>query len=211
MKQNYLYILATCLLIWVSACNSPLHSQRYFSDAVEDNAVLEPIHQTALYTVYFDHALRRCVLHSSYTWGESGGGTGGTGIGVTVFNCNPEALKQHAKNLERQVANGIQSFEFPSPQVPAKKTTPPSAIAVTPTPEAPSITSPKIVPQTPSISPATPQSSTASSPPTTSTPPESTSPSSLNTPSLGSPTRSAGAASPSKKPAKRMQPIYQPQ
>ncbi|MBN2341390.1 MAG: hypothetical protein JXX29_08335 [Deltaproteobacteria bacterium] len=94
-----------------------MQSQKYFVKAVEDDPILEPIHQTALYTVFFDHALRRCVLHSSYTWGESGGGTGGTGLGVTIFNCNPQALKAHVENLRQQIDEGVEYFDLPIPKV----------------------------------------------------------------------------------------------
>ncbi|MBN2528493.1 MAG: hypothetical protein JXR76_19045 [Deltaproteobacteria bacterium] len=107
-------ILLSLLTVAVSGCNTPLQSQKYFASAVANDPMMEPIHQTALYTVYFDHALQRCVLHSSYTWGESGGGTGGTGLGVSVFNCNPEALKAHADELRRQIKSGIRYFELPA-------------------------------------------------------------------------------------------------
>jgi hypothetical protein len=75
--------------------------------------MLEPIHTTPLYTVYYDHGLKRCVLHSSYTWGESGGGTGGTGIGVTIFNCDPARLKKHVDRLRADIAAGTADLRLP--------------------------------------------------------------------------------------------------
>jgi len=68
--------------------------------------MLELLHETALYSVYFDHALRRCVLHSAHTWGENGGGGGGTGIGVAVFPCDPARLKARAEELRAAIDGG---------------------------------------------------------------------------------------------------------
>ena len=116
-------ILGIAVAIAVLGCNTPLQSQKYFAQAVKDDPIMEPLHQTALYTVYFDHALQRCVMHSSYTWGESGGGTGGTGLGVNVFNCNPQALKAHADRLRAQIENGTDYFELPVPKVRRTKPT----------------------------------------------------------------------------------------
>lgn len=116
-------IILIAIAVW--GCNTPLQSQKYFANAVKNDPIMEPIHQTALYTIYFDHALQRCVLHSAYTWGESGGGTGGTGLGVSVFSCNPQALKNHAEQLREQIDNGARYFELPVPKV--EKTRPKSS------------------------------------------------------------------------------------
>ena len=115
----FIYQIApmTLLSIVLTSCSTPLQSQKYFAQAVKNDPIMEPLHQTALYTVYFDHALQRCVLHSSYTWGESGGGTGGTGLGVSVFSCNPQALKAHADRLREQIKSGTDYFELPVPKV----------------------------------------------------------------------------------------------
>ncbi|MBN2716700.1 MAG: hypothetical protein JXX14_12680 [Deltaproteobacteria bacterium] len=120
---SYRVFLVVLLSAFALGCNTPLQSQKYFAQAVKNDPVMEPLHQTALYTVYFDHALQRCVLHSSYTWGESGGGTGGTGLGVSVFNCNPQALKAHADRLREQIKNGTDYFELPVPKVRQTKPT----------------------------------------------------------------------------------------
>ncbi len=105
--------LVVAALGLLSACNSPLQSQRFFLDAAQDDPLLEPIHTTPLYTVYYDHGLKRCVLHSSYTWGESGGGTGGTGIGVSIFNCDPARLKKHVDQLRADIATGTADLRLP--------------------------------------------------------------------------------------------------
>lgn len=159
MQLNHYFIspFIVVALVATSACNSPMQSQKFFIKAVNDDPVLEPIHQTALYTVFFDHALRRCVLHSSYTWGESGGGTGGTGLGVTVFNCNPQALKAHVQNLRQQVDDGTDYFELPVPKM--RKSTTPKRQNITPQriPHAPkpSVDAPTLGPEprTPSAAP----------------------------------------------------------
>ena len=72
--------------------------------------MLELLHETALYSVYYDHALRRCVLHSAHTWGENGGGGGGTGIGVAVFPCDPARLKARAEELRTAILGGRELF-----------------------------------------------------------------------------------------------------
>jgi len=72
--------------------------------------MLELLHETALYTVYFDHALRRCVLHSAHSWGENGGGGGGTGIGVAVFPCDPARLKARSEELRAAIEGGRELF-----------------------------------------------------------------------------------------------------
>ena len=118
MNLNYFRLFTFIIFsVAVLGCNTPLQSQKYFAQAVKNDPIMEPLHQTALYTVYFDHALQRCVLHSSYTWGESGGGTGGTGLGVSVFNCNPQALKAHADRLREQISSGTDYFDLPVPKV----------------------------------------------------------------------------------------------
>lgn len=81
-------------------CYNVRDSQRYFRDAAAEDTSLEMIHQTALYTVYFDHALRRCILHSAHTWGERGGGGGGTGVGVTAFRCDPNRIRDRIDQID---------------------------------------------------------------------------------------------------------------
>jgi hypothetical protein len=107
-----IFILITVLFA-TCGCNSPVTSQKYFANAALNDPLLEPIHQTPLYTVYYDSALMRCVLHSSYTWGEGGGGSGGTGIGVTIFNCDPRRLKAHVDLLREKQRNGQTYFPLP--------------------------------------------------------------------------------------------------
>jgi hypothetical protein len=94
--------IAACCI----ACHSPRQSQMYFADAAAQDPMLELLHETALYSVYFDHALRRCVLHSAHTWGENGGGGGGTGIGVALFPCDPTRLKARAEELKKVIGDG---------------------------------------------------------------------------------------------------------
>jgi hypothetical protein len=86
-----------------SGCYSPGDSQRYFRQAAAKDPALEPLHETALYTVYFDHALRRCVLHSAHTWGEHGGGGGGTGVGISAFRCDPIRIKARVDQLNLRI------------------------------------------------------------------------------------------------------------
>lgn len=84
-------------------CATPSQTQRYFIEKSVDTPGLEPIYSTALYTVYFDHSLRRCVLHAAYSWGESGGGSGGTGLGVESFRCDPAIIRERAGELGHEV------------------------------------------------------------------------------------------------------------
>ncbi|MCP4603601.1 MAG: hypothetical protein GY847_24300 [Proteobacteria bacterium] len=94
-----LFFLAALLALVSNACYSPVNSQEYFVKATDEDRVLEPIYSTSLYTVYFDHALMRCVIHAAHTWGQHGGGGGGTGIGITAFPCNPQKIRQRAQSL----------------------------------------------------------------------------------------------------------------
>ncbi|MBN2801936.1 MAG: hypothetical protein JXR91_02460 [Deltaproteobacteria bacterium] len=133
------------VILWsFMGCSSPLQSQNFFIKAAKDDPMLEPIHTTPLYTVYYDYGLQRCVLHSSYTWGESGGGTGGTGIGVTIFNCNPQRLKEHSQSLRRKESMGVTKFNYPRSQSSSpnkksqKKDIPPKSSAMRPI-EAPKV------------------------------------------------------------------------
>ena len=119
-NQMLIFIAATIILATATACSTPLQSQQFFAKAVEKDPMLEPLHTTPLYTVYYDHGLRRCVLHAAYTWGESGGGTGGTGIGVTIFNCDPAKLKAHSNKLRRKANLGVTKFKFPVSRSPKK-------------------------------------------------------------------------------------------
>jgi hypothetical protein len=97
---------AVAVIAIAAACHSPGQSQAYFARAAVADPMLELIHETPLYSVYFDHALRRCVLHSAHTWGENGGGGGGTGIGVALFPCDPAKLKARAEELRRMIESG---------------------------------------------------------------------------------------------------------
>lgn len=176
MRRFNTYLLSVFILLATSvACNTPLQSQKFFAQSVKNDPILEPLHQTALYTVYFDHALRRCVLHSSYTWGESGGGTGGTGLGVSVFSCNPRALKAHVNRLRDEIRQGVTRFELPQPR--QNKTT---LERKTTRPERPGLSTPQAPVTTPPAAASTPQSSLSdqsNGSPDISSPP-------LNTPSL---------------------------
>jgi hypothetical protein len=90
----------------VVGCYSPAQSQKYFAEEAAKDPVLEPLHETPLYTVYYDYALKRCVLHSAHSWGENGGGGGGTGIGVSVFPCDPARLKARAAEIRAALKSG---------------------------------------------------------------------------------------------------------
>jgi len=132
-----LFVGATLLLLQ-TACSSPQKSQDFFADSVKDDPMVVLIHKTALYTVYYDHALRRCVLHSAYTWGESGGGTGGTGLGVVIFACDPARLTARVEELKGRIDHGATFIPLPtsSPTAPASAAaTPPQPLpAVAPPP-----------------------------------------------------------------------------
>jgi hypothetical protein len=108
-------ILAVATAAVASGCYSPRDSQLYFSKAAADDPLLEQLHRTPLYTVYYDHAIGRCVLHSAHTWGESGGGAGGTGVGVSVFSCEPSRIKARREQLERMIEGG-ELPALPSPR-----------------------------------------------------------------------------------------------
>ncbi len=100
MSLCSLYVL---MLLALQGCYSPVDSQQYFAKATNEDRALEPIYSTSLYTVYFDYALSRCVIHSAHTWGQSGGGGGGTGIGISAFRCEPSQLRDRAKRLGLEV------------------------------------------------------------------------------------------------------------
>lgn len=106
MRLRARHALAALAALGAAACYSPAQSQRYFADAAAADPALERLHETALYTVYYDHALRRCVLHSSHSWGDNGGGGGGTGIGVSVFACDPARLKARAEEVRAATRGG---------------------------------------------------------------------------------------------------------
>ena len=78
------------------SCYSPRASQDYFVRATASDTSLQPLYSTSLYTVYFDFALQRCVMHAAHTWGENGGSGGGTGLGITAFRCDPTRIQQRA-------------------------------------------------------------------------------------------------------------------
>ena len=153
-----LLLLATGVaLLILTACHSPQDSQHYFSKAAAQDPLLEPIHSTPLYTVFYDHGLRRCVLHSAHTWGESGGGGGGTGVGVTVFSCDPARIKNRVARMKAQAGSG-RPLDFPAP--PKKKikrptSQPPRPLDPPPPPPAPAKPAPA-KPATPS-QPVAPQ------------------------------------------------------
>ena len=92
--------LGVVAAIAVGGCYSVRDSQRYFREAAAEDPSLELLYETTIYTVYFDHALRRCILHSAHTWGEKGGGGGGTGVGVTAFRCDPSRIRGRLEQLE---------------------------------------------------------------------------------------------------------------
>jgi len=112
---------AVIALLIAGGCHSPKDSQQYFLQAALKDPALEPVHQTALYTIYYDYALRRCVLHAAHTWGEDGGGSGGTGIGVHVFRCDPARIKARYK----QVNMGIEDLKIPPAGRSGRKPGPP--------------------------------------------------------------------------------------
>ena len=100
---TYIFVL---IAVWMlQSCYSPSHSQEYFIEASLEDPALEPLYTTSLYTVYYDHALVRCVLHSTHTWGQNGGGGGGTGIGVQAFRCDPDRIRQRAESV------GLETYE----------------------------------------------------------------------------------------------------
>lgn len=97
-----------------TGCYSPVDSQKYFAQAAAKDQALELIHRTALYSVFYDHALRRCVIHSAHTWGQSGGGGGGTGVGITAFRCDPARIKERVKLLNLQIEDLRDPGETPA-------------------------------------------------------------------------------------------------
>jgi hypothetical protein len=116
-------LAAAAIFACCAACHSPKHSQRFFAKAAEDDPMLELLHETALYSVYFDHTLRRCVLHSAYAWGENGGGGGGAGIGVALFPCDPARLKARSWELREAIERGrelVLPTATPPPAAPAQ-------------------------------------------------------------------------------------------
>lgn len=108
--------LAAVVIAAVAAagCYSPIDSQKYFAQAGAKDPALELLHRTALYTVFYDHALRRCVLHSAHTWGEHGGGGGGTGVGVYAFRCDPIRIKERVKMLNLKIEDLRDPGETPA-------------------------------------------------------------------------------------------------
>ena len=128
-----LVVLAAAIAVCLAACHSPQQSQKYFATEAAQDPMLELLHETALYSVYFDHALRRCVLHSTYTWGENGGGGGGTGIGVALFPCDPVRLKAKSGELRLMIEGGRELFlptvttSEPAPAAAPASATPPPA------------------------------------------------------------------------------------
>ncbi len=113
-KPRLTFIAATLLTLFTWGCYSPVESQDYFRQATADDPVLEPLYSTSLYTVYFDHALRRCVVHSSYSWGEKGGGGGGTGIGIEAFRCDPNRIRARAQETGIKVYPPKRELVIPS-------------------------------------------------------------------------------------------------
>lgn len=108
--------LATAILLATvtAGCYSPVDSQKYFAQAGARDPALELLHRTTLYTVFYDHALRRCVLHSAHTWGEHGGGGGGTGVGVYAFRCDPIRIKERVKMLNLKIEDLRDPGETPA-------------------------------------------------------------------------------------------------
>ena len=94
---------ATLVAAFAQGCYSPMDSQKYFAQAGAKDPALQLLHRTALYSVFYDHALRRCVMHSAHTWGEGGGGGGGTGVGVYAFRCDPARIVERVKLLNLQI------------------------------------------------------------------------------------------------------------
>lgn len=90
-------LLVICL--WGAACGTPERSQRYFRTAVETDSVIEPVYSTSLYTVYYDHALRRCIVHASFVFGQEGSGGGGAGLGISMYKCDPDEIRDRARIL----------------------------------------------------------------------------------------------------------------
>ena len=158
MRVPFRLILLAAGVALLTACHSPLDSQHYFSKAATEDPLLEPIHTTPLYTVFYDHGLKRCVLHSAHTWGESGGGGGGTGVGVTVFSCDPSRIKNRAARMRAQAKSG-RPLDYPAPpkrKVKKKTSQPPRPLNPPPPPPAPAAKPEPAKPAPPS-QPITPQ------------------------------------------------------
>ena len=141
-----LFLVSACaaLLLAVSAlgCYSPMDSQKYFAQAGAKDPALQLLHRTALYTVFYDHALRRCVMHSAHTWGESGGGGGGTGVGVYAFRCDPARITERVKLLNLQIEDIKDPGETPEwekmkQKAPRVESPPPAKKPVKNAPETP--------------------------------------------------------------------------
>jgi len=107
-------VAAVVIAAVTMGCYSPVDSQKYFAQAGAKDPALELIHRTALYNVFYDHALRRCVLHAAHSWGEQGGGGGGTGIGVYAFRCDPARIKEQVKLLNLQIEDIKDPGETPA-------------------------------------------------------------------------------------------------
>lgn len=98
------YFSLVCFTVLFStSCYSPTQSQNYFLEATALDRTLQPLYSTSLYTVFFDFSLQRCVLHAAHTWGEGGGGAGGTGIGIEAFRCDPKRIRERALELGLKV------------------------------------------------------------------------------------------------------------
>lgn len=113
-KAPLAFVFAVALSMFMLGCYSPIESQDYFRQATLDDPALEPMYSTTLYTVYFDHALRRCIIHSSYSWGERGGGGGGTGIGIEAFRCDPNRIRARAREAGLKVYRPKRDLVIPN-------------------------------------------------------------------------------------------------
>jgi hypothetical protein len=155
---SWLLLLATGgALLLLTACHSPKDSQYYFSKAAAEDPLLEPLHSTPLYTVFYDHGLKRCVLHSAHTWGESGGGGGGTGVGVAVFSCDPIRVKNRSASMRARTKSG-RPLDYPTP--PKKKIKKPTSQPprpLDPPPPAPAPAKPAPAKPAPPSQPVAPQ------------------------------------------------------
>lgn len=125
------FVLLAALALTALGCYSPVNSQEYFQQAAAEDYELEVIYSTSLYTVYYDHALKRCVMHSSYTWGHHGGGGGGTGVGVAAFRCEPDRIRHRLDQIDRGIRPADEpppkkKQQAPRPAAPAAATTPES-------------------------------------------------------------------------------------
>jgi hypothetical protein len=89
--KTTLTLLFCCAL---TGCSTLASQQQAIRSEVR-SPNLRPLYSTDLYSVYYDSAVNRCVLHAYvHTAGSSGTGDG---VGVSSFECNPDQVSARVK------------------------------------------------------------------------------------------------------------------